>query len=71
MIVENKNGGVDWLNTIIVNIIIPFFKDTIINAVEEKAASAIQTYLDNLSILDKNKLITPIFENYKYRINIT
>lgn len=72
MIVENKNGQVDWINTAIVNFITPFFKNTIINIVEKKATNAIQTCFDQINnILAKDKLITPVFENHEYRINIT
>lgn len=39
----------DWINTIIVNIVAPFFKDTITNAVREEASNAIQTYLNEIN----------------------
>ncbi|KAM0731257.1 hypothetical protein ACS0PU_002317 [Formica fusca] len=47
--VENKNGSMDWINTIIVNIVAPFFKDTITNAVREEASNAIQTYFNEIN----------------------
>lgn len=47
--VENKNGSVDWINTAIVNIIAPFFKNTITNAVREEASNAIRTYLNEIN----------------------
>lgn len=39
----------DWINTVIVNIIIPFFKNTITSAVREEASNAIQTYFNEIN----------------------
>ncbi|XP_024869442.1 uncharacterized protein LOC112453113 [Temnothorax curvispinosus] len=49
VIIENKNGLVDWVNTFIVNIITPFFKNTIVNFVQEQATNAIQTYFNEIN----------------------
>ncbi|XP_011635242.1 uncharacterized protein LOC105425923 [Pogonomyrmex barbatus] len=49
VIVEHKNGKVDWINTVIVNIITPFFKNAIVYTVQNEAANAIQKYFDELS----------------------
>ncbi|XP_029168069.1 uncharacterized protein LOC114938335 isoform X2 [Nylanderia fulva] len=47
--VENKNGSVNWVNTAIVNIISPFFKNTIMTAVREEATNVIRTYLNEIN----------------------
>ncbi|XP_011691148.1 PREDICTED: uncharacterized protein LOC105452045 isoform X2 [Wasmannia auropunctata] len=52
IVVENKNGMVDWINTFIVNIVTPFFKSTITNVIEKEAANAIRTYLDEINQLN-------------------
>lgn len=49
IIIENKNGGVDWINTFIVNLVAPFFKDTIINVVQEEVTNTIRTYFDEVN----------------------
>lgn len=58
MTVENKNGSVNWINTAIVNIISPFFKNTIMSAVRNEASNAIRTYLNeiNRKIAPRKKL---------------
>ncbi|XP_072764248.1 uncharacterized protein [Anoplolepis gracilipes] len=47
--VENKKGSVDWINTAIVNIVTPFFKETITDAVRKEASNAIQTYFNEIN----------------------
>ncbi|XP_050456792.1 uncharacterized protein LOC126854267 isoform X2 [Cataglyphis hispanica] len=47
--VENKDGSIDWINTIIVNIIAPFFKETITSTVRKEASNAIQTYFNEIN----------------------
>lgn len=39
----------DWINTIIVNIVAPFFKDTIMSAVRKEASNAIQIYFNEIN----------------------
>jgi len=37
MVIENKNGKMDWIKTVIINIIIPFFQNTITSNIQIKA----------------------------------
>ncbi|XP_011869446.1 PREDICTED: uncharacterized protein LOC105562895 isoform X2 [Vollenhovia emeryi] len=63
VIIENKNGGVDWINTFIANIVTPFFKNTIVSSVQEEAANAIRAHFDEISqAIVEGKLVTPVFE---------
>ncbi|KAL0109042.1 hypothetical protein PUN28_014261 [Cardiocondyla obscurior] len=49
VVVENKNGSVDWINTFIINIVIPFFKNTITSAVEKETGNAIRSRFDEIN----------------------
>lgn len=48
IVMENKNG-MDWINTVVVNFLTPFFKNMITNIVQEQAANAMRTYLDEIN----------------------
>jgi len=52
--VENKNGKMDWIKTTIINIIIPFFQNTITSNIQIKAADAIRMYFNEI-----NRIIAP------------
>ncbi|XP_020293434.1 uncharacterized protein LOC109859508 [Pseudomyrmex gracilis] len=47
--VQDENGAVSWIKTAIVNFIIPYFKNTIMNSVEQEARSEIQKYFDGIN----------------------
>ncbi|EGI61887.1 hypothetical protein G5I_09788 [Acromyrmex echinatior] len=46
--IKNKKGEVEHIKTLIVKIIIPFFKNTLVNIIQKEGAKAIQAYLENI-----------------------
>jgi len=66
VIIEHKNGLVDWINTLIANIVTPFFKNTITNIVKKEAINTINKYFDEINqIIAKSNLVTPVFKNHE------
>ncbi|XP_012541920.1 uncharacterized protein LOC105839867 [Monomorium pharaonis] len=53
-------GGLEWLNSIIAKFITLFFRNTITDAVQEEAANAIRTYLDEINhVIAANQIQDP------------
>ncbi|XP_018357805.1 PREDICTED: uncharacterized protein LOC108757754, partial [Trachymyrmex cornetzi] len=44
--IKNKKGNVSHIKTFIVKLIIPFFKNTLVETIQKEGAKAIQMYLD-------------------------
>ncbi|EZA58413.1 hypothetical protein X777_01370 [Ooceraea biroi] len=64
VILKNKNGGTDWINTAIANIIIPFLQSTITSNVQIQATNAIRMYFNEINrIIVPHKVFPGIFEN--------
>ncbi|XP_011250886.1 uncharacterized protein LOC105248039 [Camponotus floridanus] len=47
--IKNEDGSVDWINTAIVYIVTPFFKETITNSVQEEASNEIRKYFNEIN----------------------
>ncbi|KYN30252.1 hypothetical protein ALC57_00291 [Trachymyrmex cornetzi] len=47
--IKNKKGNVSHIKTFIVKLIIPFFKNTLVETIQKEGAKAIQMYLDKIN----------------------